>query len=374
LESLRGVAALCVVLFHIFGNRSPEPIVFSQPTFDRIANLILTSLFGGTGAVTLFFVLSGFVLAESLVDEAVTPRVYVAFIVRRFFRLIPVAWASLGLAVLLMIYFHHMAPPWPLLPPALIFNLSAIEPFNGPLWSINVECFASALFPLLLLADRIVGVVGKFAILLFLLWLQRYGGRLLFLEYLFCFQAGIMTRELTGPLLARLSPGWAKIMLWFAVGLIVVPTNLSHLGLIGGIDHVRLESVGAVYVVGYAISDGRAALSHVLERPEARFLGRISYSLYAVHLPIIGSLSFVAWGFIPAENYLPAQLLCAAIIVPTTILVAFLSYKIVEQPLHNIGRACGKRIIGQAPAMPLDAADMLGEQRHADIARSSLPR
>ena len=65
LESLRGVAALCVVLFHAFGNRSPQPELFANPTPDAIANLILTSIFGGTGTVTLFFVLSGFVLAES---------------------------------------------------------------------------------------------------------------------------------------------------------------------------------------------------------------------------------------------------------------------------------------------------------------------
>ena len=175
LESLRGVAALCVVLFHVFGSRSPQPGLFAHPTSDAIANLILTSIFGGTGAVTLFFVLSGFVLAESLAEcETINVRIYAAFVVRRIFRLIPVAWASLGLAIVLMIYFHHMTPPWDQLPQALLFNISAIQPFNGPLWSINVECMASAVFPLLLLANRKLNMAGRLLMLLGLL-LRGFG-------------------------------------------------------------------------------------------------------------------------------------------------------------------------------------------------------
>jgi peptidoglycan/LPS O-acetylase OafA/YrhL len=344
LESLRGAAALCVVLFHVFGSRAPQPDLFSHPTFDAISNLILTSIFGGTGAVTLFFVLSGFVLAESLSDcEMISVRVYAAFVVRRIFRLIPVAWASLGLAIVLMIYFHHMAPPWDQLPSALLFQISAIQPFNGPLWSINVECIASAIFPLLLLASRKLGTGGRILMLFGLLWIQNKGP-FFATQYLVCFQLGIMTKELTTPLWHRLNATWSSILLWTAIALVLLPTNASRLGLISQISHVRLESIGSVYLVGYAIFDRDSLLVRLLELAPMRFLGRISYSLYAFHFPIIGSLAFVAWGIIPSDHYVPAQMLCAALVVPATITLAAVGYWSLEYPMHKFGRALGNRI------------------------------
>jgi peptidoglycan/LPS O-acetylase OafA/YrhL len=349
LESLRGVAALCVVLFHVFGSRSPQPGLFAHPTSDAIANLILTSIFGGTGAVTLFFVLSGFVLAESLAEcETINVRIYAAFVVRRIFRLIPVAWASLGLAIVLMIYFHHMTPPWDQLPQALLFNISAIQPFNGPLWSINVECMASAVFPLLLLANRKLNMAGRLLMLLGLLLIQNRSS-FIATQYLFCFQIGIMTRELMIPLLRRLDARWSSILLGTAIALVLLPTNASRLGLISQISHVRLESIGSVYLVGYAIFDRDSRLVRFLELAPMRFLGRISYSLYAYHYPIIGSLSFIAWGIIPADHYVPAQLLCAAMAVPATIMLAAIGYWCLEHPMHKLGRALGNRITWPAP-------------------------
>ena len=349
LESLRGVAALCVVLFHVFGDRSPQPQLFSHPelfahpTFDPIANLVLTSLFGGTGAVTLFFVLSGFVLAESLADrETISVRVYGAFLVRRVFRLLPVAWASLGLAVLLMIYFHHMVPPWHELPGALLFQLSAIEPFNGPLWSINVESIASAIFPLLLLASRRLGP-GRFLLLVALLWAEDKTPYIA-IKYLFCFQLGIMAKQLMIPLLRCLNATWSGVLLWAAVALVLLPTNASRLGFISEISHIRLESIGSVYIIGYVIFDHGSRLVRFLDLAPMRFLGRISYSLYAYHYPIIGSLAFVAWSFIPAENYLPAQTLCATLVLPATIAVSAISHWLFERPLHDLGRRLASRV------------------------------
>jgi peptidoglycan/LPS O-acetylase OafA/YrhL len=363
LESLRGVAALWVVLFHVFGNRSPQPELFEHPTSDAIANLILTSMFGGTGAVTLFFVLSGFVLAESLAEcETISIRVYAAFIVRRIFRLFPVAWASLGLAIFLMIYFHRMEPPWNQLPQALFYNISAIQPFNGPLWSINVECVASAIFPALLLANRKLGIAGRVVLLLGLLWLQNRGAYVA-TQYLFCFQIGIMTRELMAPLLCRLNVTWSSILFWTAIALVLLPTNASRLGLISQVSHVRLESIGSAYIVGYAISDQVSPLVRFLKLAPMRFLGRISYSLYAYHYPIIGSLAFVAWNIIPADHYVPAQLLCAALVVPATVTLAAISYWSLEHPMHKLGRALGNRISQPAPRSTPEAHSSLVEGR-----------
>ena len=62
IESMRGIAALTVVGFHVSNPFSAGP---AFGWFDGFAFWILTALLNGFGAVVVFFVLSGFVLARS---------------------------------------------------------------------------------------------------------------------------------------------------------------------------------------------------------------------------------------------------------------------------------------------------------------------
>jgi Acyltransferase family len=61
LESLRGIAALTVVSYHVWGQFSDTP----SAGWDAAAFYALRWLSNGTGAVVGFFVISGFVLARS---------------------------------------------------------------------------------------------------------------------------------------------------------------------------------------------------------------------------------------------------------------------------------------------------------------------
>lgn len=63
IESLRGVAALTVVGYHVNGQLSDNPM---YGWIDGLAYRTLVALSNGVGAVVTFFVLSGFVLARSL--------------------------------------------------------------------------------------------------------------------------------------------------------------------------------------------------------------------------------------------------------------------------------------------------------------------
>jgi exopolysaccharide production protein ExoZ len=62
LESLRGIAALTVVSYHVWGQFSGTP----SAGWDAAAFYALRWLSNGIGAVVGFFVISGFVLARSL--------------------------------------------------------------------------------------------------------------------------------------------------------------------------------------------------------------------------------------------------------------------------------------------------------------------
>lgn len=366
LDSLRGVAALTVVLFHVYGNKSPTSETLHSPTFDGVLNLFLTSIFPGTGAVMLFFVLSGFVLSESLKNfEILNWRIYAAFITKRLFRLMPLVWASIGLAIVFLILFHKAPVPWSRVPYALLTDRDAIGPFNGPLWSVNVELISSGLFPVLLFANRQIGVVGRILLLVGLVWAMKFYGEVYVAYFLFCFQLGIMIRDLTEPVFCKLSAGAAHVLVFIAILMIMIPTNASRMGLIQEISHVRLEGFGAMILIGYVLSLHGARSAAALRWPPLIFLGTISYSLYVLHFPIIGVLDHIAWRFIPAEHYFPAQTLAACLVLPTTIVASYLAYTLIELPLQTVGRQLGDRILGRRVSG--SQADALSPQTDGDF-------
>src|SRR5947208_11642270 len=144
LDGLRGLAALSVFLCHAAELSFPK-----GPWTD------------GTGAVALFFVLSGFVLARSLLLQ---PQSYGVFLWRRILRLYPAYWAAILLSILLMAVCNRpglsslFADVWikPITLQQLAKHFFLITPsidvhrIDYPIWSLVVEMRVSLLFPLLL--------------------------------------------------------------------------------------------------------------------------------------------------------------------------------------------------------------------------------
>src|SRR5579863_7912838 len=97
LDGVRAIAFLMVMVFHI--NR-----ITGDALWNRMANQLTSSVStaGGTG-VTLFFVLSGFLLfmpfAKSLLFDSPWPLARV-FYMRRFLRIIPAYYVCLFLIIL----------------------------------------------------------------------------------------------------------------------------------------------------------------------------------------------------------------------------------------------------------------------------------
>jgi len=94
LESLRGLAALAVVIYHIWQQLSDSSLT---GWLDLIFCRLIASVANGIGAVVIFFVLSGFVLARSLDRD---PNRY-RFLRNRVFRLLPAAITVVSLLVFL---------------------------------------------------------------------------------------------------------------------------------------------------------------------------------------------------------------------------------------------------------------------------------
>ena len=119
LDGLRGAAAVVVVAFHTLGQTRLS---------DAVASMLLASPLGllvnGPGAVHVFFVLSGYVLALTLSRDGAPGRLG-RFYVRRWFRIQPpymvavlFAWAVSHLVMPLGA--HAAGAPWVRLPAALL--------------------------------------------------------------------------------------------------------------------------------------------------------------------------------------------------------------------------------------------------------------
>jgi peptidoglycan/LPS O-acetylase OafA/YrhL len=120
-DALRGIAALSVLIYHVVGHRvsivfgaAEQPRgIFDPLTIDAVVSAIVTTIFDGSAAVVLFFVISGFVLAASLErTPRPTPATYLGFMLRRLFRLMPAVWFSLGVMIAILCYYNAMPPLW----------------------------------------------------------------------------------------------------------------------------------------------------------------------------------------------------------------------------------------------------------------------
>lgn len=170
IESLRGIAALLVVGYHVNGHLSDSP---AYGWFDGFIYRTLAAFMNGVGAVVIFFVLSGFVLARSL-DSNPDP---IKFFRGRLFRLFPAAFAAVLLLTVLHWHFGFFVgyeASFDLTD--VILNLLMIRSdINGVMWSMTVECAATPLIMLSFWLFRKYGPQPLWILVVVLLALSSWG-------------------------------------------------------------------------------------------------------------------------------------------------------------------------------------------------------
>jgi len=99
--SLRGLACLAVVGTHVWTLFDLQRLITARYGVDSFQNKIaifVDRTFNGQAAVEVFFVLSGCVLALSLMSGSAAnkPSWVKTFYVKRFFRIYPALWLSIA--------------------------------------------------------------------------------------------------------------------------------------------------------------------------------------------------------------------------------------------------------------------------------------
>ncbi len=353
LESIRGLAALSVALFHSFqllpveGLRVYDKTLWNVPSIDGLLMRLIMIPFNGGAAVSLFFALSGFVLALSLRrDDRVLPLKGWAFILRRFFRIYPTLAINVGLFALVIAVIATYIPVIPVSPPSpsqVVTNLLLKEfPVNGATWSLMIELVA---IPFLFFGYCVARYWGFFGLTVLLilsiatLFSPKLAFRTLIGDFVFMFFIGMLVAEIWMRKLVSLSKATARI--GTIIALVVM---LSARFIFGYASKWSLlfEGFASGALIAALVLGPRFSLHDVLEMKPFRFLGRISYSYYlyhplalAVFVPTLTNLVSPSW--LQAHPFLSSAAI-AITTVGATIPLGYGSFILTEKPMIRLSR------------------------------------
>lgn len=321
LEVIRGIAALAVVIEHA--------LELWVPGFSRLS---LTYFSVGRVGVVAFFLVSGYVIGLTLTKQTIR-----VFAIRRFWRLFPVYWIVLVLAVVVNLPANPIRDHGALVFVAnllMLQGLVALPSIIGSAWTLGPELLYYS-------QAALAKYLGKLEASVFLgyFWLAVYAAL-----------------SILGNAIDEELPATAPLMLFFASfghslflrdrtgSRVWVGYLLSTLTIVPLCSVPLLSSqalTGSSYgFLGFNLSMAAgvllfAAFSSHRETPGSRggvilpWLGGISYALYLLHLPvmdIVRAFVSVSWWGIPTALML-------------SLLVAWCVHRWVELPLIDLGRA-----------------------------------
>jgi peptidoglycan/LPS O-acetylase OafA/YrhL len=328
LDGLRGIAALGVVVAHAL------PVGLPQ-----VPDVIAIAM--GRACVIAFFVLSGFVLSLPYFEGR--PLAYPAFVIRRICRIyLPYACVMLVAAVLFYTVwgqgahhdFYEVVSGATLLHSALMLGTTHGLSLDPPTWSLVVEMRYSLLFPLLVLAmvripraAMILTIAGALALYIVPVqlnfnWYELYdpigmktfvGSLATTTYYAPMFLGGILLAKHAGAmpdLIRRHGPLlWAAAIACLAIGAFRDPV------------------IGVAAVLLVALVPHTPPVARALTWKPVLWLGRVSYSLYLVHLVILLGLL----------RSMSNPLLAALLVLPLSLIAAEVFHRYVEVPSNKLG-------------------------------------
>jgi peptidoglycan/LPS O-acetylase OafA/YrhL len=368
LDGIRGLAALFVVMNHIFLRAWPGYPADHAPFWAA-------EFLYGRFAVVVFIVLSGFSLGLAPARSGWRFDSIRSFARRRARRILPPYWAALAFS-LLMTWFVLAQPGWavPDGRSVVVYGLLVQDAVpaaipNRAFWSIAVEAQLYVLLPLLLLLVRrltgvaMVAIVSAVVVTIGLLgqhlalWhdaLVRYTPDLAVL-----FAIGVLSaRIVTADERTRSRP-WAVLALGASVPVVALIAVRGSTWTIDNLFWVDLAWGPAIGCLLAAVATARPrSLVRLLDARPLRSLGSFSYSLYLTHAPIVIAVSYgLVLGRIPPGT--PTFLVLAVVLLPTTIGFARLFAAVFELPFQRhrgwapIRLAAGlrlRRLVGWGPA------------------------
>jgi len=377
IDSLRGVAALIVVNVHYLCAFLPFSIFGQTVNYHQhllIEGIFLYPPFGvlsaGKLAVSLFFILSGFVLSYSLLGEQLKTLKISSLIIKRPIRLVGVIAFSIVISSLLWkfeLYYNEEvaaitgSTPWisdfwngnlsvhKVYQDLLFSPFSSGEYYNAPLWTIKIELYGSFMVYLFVL------FFGRFKyrllITIFLIYLFRY-------DYYFGFFIGLLIADIMKNFKLKVNKTIKSFLLYSTFIIFIYLSSYPNYQIVhqqessiygflpelSSYANVGYPMISAILVFIIVLSNRRT--QKILHNRLLQFIGRISYALYVVHLLVIGSIS--SWIFLKFNQYLSYGLTYTLTLITGIIINIYLAWlitKLVDDPSIKLASIFSKTVI-----------------------------
>ena len=347
LDSLRGLACLSVALLH--------SITAAGILLPVGVNFLL-----GRSAVIFFFLLSGFVLSRSLLKLSKIDAANVSmYCIRRFFRLYPAIIVALIFSYIASRFLYaHPEGWWPTsedfklnfidinsLPPLreilnrlLLLDIS----FDGTLWTLRIELVCSFLLPIIvLIATQFPSLlIPLLFVFSFLLYFTTNISKHFFIYGLFGFFLPFYLGYIISMnmhVLNRIGRFHTWLMFSFLVVLLIFVVHNQ--------DSIS-DSIVLAGFLSLLIPCNTSGLKKLLLSRPLIFMGRISYSFYLLHLPVlVVTYSIIINKFtrlLYLDKYWISPVLLFLLSSSVAIILAAFSEKYVEMPFNAIGHRLSK--------------------------------
>ncbi len=338
LNGLRGVAAICVMVFHRsewFGPR------FLMP--------------GAYLAVDFFFILSGFVIGHAYADRMGGELGFGPYFQRRLIRLLPMTVVGALLGAVVFFIDHRGRNLGHLLLDTVATMLTLPTPWNSgnwrldpSLWSLFYELIVNVIFGLVIATlggRRLWPFVCVLGVLFLLIYPQEYlhdagfsrefGGCLVRATLLFFF--GVLLDSLHRKSVFR----WMRIGL--VVGSTVVVASFMFDPDTANGSIARLGVVLVLYplvILGAANHEPKGRL-----RRAASFGGDISYPLYVLHFPLLAMIAGASVMLHHSKQ--PDSYLEAAARFALVVIASWVALKCYDEPVRRfLSMASSRRFAG----------------------------
>lgn len=365
LDALTGVRILAAA--GVFLSHVPAPAFLPE-----VARTFMASGYNG---VTLFFVLSGFVLAWSYTDRLLPLRADKLwfFFVARFARVYPMYLFALTIVVLPLLMSGAASP-------LMLLHAAALQPwaadlgdvyiYNAPGWSIGVEFFLYACFPFLIVgfaklrnnttALLVAGVAIVLALFALTWWFVATGRGALPYDHAESAHRWLYRTPATRlgdfsvGIIAALLIRNAKAPLWLARtaqivgagGIVTLMCSPQLLGTAWSWDAAYM--LPAVLLLWGLAAGPMTILGRGLATRPMILFGEASFAFYLLHQPLIGVL-----GLTPGGGW--SWIVATSIEFFLILLVAVGAHVVIERPAQKWIR----RVLGRpAPTRPtIDLVD-----------------
>lgn len=347
LDGLRGVAAVMVVIFHIFEAHATSHL-------DQIVN-------HGYLAVDFFFVLSGFVIGYAY-DDRWDKMTLGGFFKRRLIRLHPMV--VMGMIVGALCFYFQDFPLWPTIGETPVWKMLVVmligftlipvtksmdirgwqemHPLNGPGWTLFFEYIANILYALFVrnfskrALSALVFLAGCALIHLAVTspkgdivggWsLDPTQLRIGFSRLMYPFFAGLLLFRVGKLIQVKNAFFWCSLLI---IAVLSFPR-------VGGSTHLwangLYDSLSIILIFPLVVFLGASGeVTNQFTTRLCKFLGDISYPIYITHYPLIYIYTgWVVEGKIPFQEAFPMGLL----VLISSIVLAYASLKLYDEPIR----------------------------------------